>query len=175
MEGGIEYQNLGNGRHDLRTALDTHQVGRGVKGSKVVTELQLLDDLGSHEAALEEVRAAMHHAVSYGIDFGVALYAALGRVGKDVEDGLDGAAVVDFAEVIHGFATVGLRYLMKPPSRPIFSTPPSASTSACLPSRSMSLYFTDELPELSTSIFIIAVSCQAFSPIAWLQVIIIVL
>ena len=67
------------------------------------------------------------------------------------------------------FVPSGRLYFRKPSASPIFSTPPSARVFSL--SVSISLYFTELLPELRTRIFIYFVfDYFDLAPIAWQHV-----
>lgn len=102
----------------------------------------------------------MHHAVAYGIDFVIRLDAAELGVGENVEHSFHSAFVVCQAEFAYGFRTVVELIFEESVGQTDFSTPPSAITIS--PFVSMSLYFTELLPQLSTSIFILITRFNGF-------------
>ena len=93
----------------------------------------------------------MHHAVSDGVDLRVVLDASDGGIGQVVEYGFDGSLMVGESEGLYFFRSVGFLEFEESVGESDFLTPPSAMVLSV--SVSISLYFTELLPQLSTNIF----------------------
>lgn len=92
----------------------------------------------------------MHDAMTYSINFIKAFDAAFVGVGKDVKNGFNALFVVNKTQLLDLFGAVGTLEFQKTVGKSNFSTPPSAMVTSV--SVLMSLYFTELLPQLSTSI-----------------------
>ena len=106
VEGGVKHAHLGNaGQHGL-DGLDTSHVHGVVQRSNAVALAYHVLHLVGDEDAAAELLAAMHHAVTHGVDFLQILDAAIFRMNQRVEDSLDGTLVVGEAQVNVLLATV---------------------------------------------------------------------
>ena len=68
MEGGVEHSHHGNVAEHLAGGLDTQNTSGVVQGSQRAQLTQGVDDLIGDQAAALELLAAMHDAVTDGVD-----------------------------------------------------------------------------------------------------------
>ena len=106
MEGRVKHSHLGHIGQHLLDGLDAHHVHRVVQRSDGIALLDDGLDFVVDAYALAETLAAMHHAVSHGINLVKALDAAIIGVGQHIQNGLDGTGVVSDVQVNHLLAAV---------------------------------------------------------------------
>ncbi len=99
VERGVEHGDLGHVGQNGVDGLDAGHVHRIVKRRDAIALTNHGFHLGGDEHALAEFLAAMHHAVTHGVDFVETLDAAVVGVSEHVEDSLDGALVVGDVQV----------------------------------------------------------------------------
>ena len=107
MEGGIEHGHLGLAGHDLLTGLDALEVGgvvEGAQGDAVADGLLagLVDDAG-----LDELVAAVQHAVTHRVHLVQGLDDAVALVHQDVQDGGDGLGMGGHGDVAGHLLALG--------------------------------------------------------------------
>ena len=107
VECSVEYAYLRHVGHELCDGVYTGHVGGVVEGCDIVAFADFCLYGVVDEHALAEFLTAVDYTVAYGLDFVVRLNAAVGGVGEFCEDGLDGLKMVDFAQFVDSFATVG--------------------------------------------------------------------
>ena len=107
MERGIEDENLGNLRHNGGTAVDTHQMCRGMQGCKVNAHTKLFHDLGGDQAGLKEVGTAVDDAVTDSLDLLHILDAAVLRIGQRIDEDLGSNGVVGHVHCKLNLSAVG--------------------------------------------------------------------
>ena len=107
VEGGVKHSYLRHVGHKRRDCVDAGHVGGVVERGNVVAfaYLCLYGIVDKH--AFAEFLAAVHNAVSYGVDFAIALYAAFLGVGEYVENGFNGVLMVDVAKFHNVLRAVG--------------------------------------------------------------------
>ena len=88
MKSGIEHTHLGNVGQKCANSVHTLDVGRVVQGSQVVAGSECLHNLGGEDNGLVELLAAVHHAVTYSIQFLQAIEHSIVASGEHLENPL---------------------------------------------------------------------------------------
>ncbi len=107
MESGVKHTHLGHVGHKGRDGLDAGHVGGIVERGQVVALAYHVFDLVGDEHTLGKFLGAVYHAVTDGVDLGIRTDAALGRVGEDAQDSLDGTLMVGAAQLKDSLGAVG--------------------------------------------------------------------
>jgi len=84
--GRIEYSDLRHVRQQFPGDFDTEQVGRIVQWGELNMLLHGLLHLVIDDYGFGKSFSPMHHAMAHGADFGDILEAALGLIGKSIDD-----------------------------------------------------------------------------------------
>ena len=107
MEGGVEGDDLRDGREHFLHGVDTQQVRRIVERGEVAAEGDLLEDVVVHEDRAGEEVAALDDAMAHRLDVLEGLQNARLRVRQGFQDELHAHFVVRNREVLHDFVLTG--------------------------------------------------------------------
>ena len=89
MERRIKDSHLRNTRDQVLHSVDTFQVGGVMQRSQIRTLNNLVEHLLVDQHAAGEFLAAMHHAMTNGVDLLIILDTTVSRVSQDTQDKLD--------------------------------------------------------------------------------------